>query len=530
MDNSNLANSASSQMEDLQAIKSEMTATATNVIAGTVIASKDFPNKSSLPRFIPLPFNNFGQFYLFDHSRYLQIIYQTATELQWYITSRHKNEPWWWAGGAFVVLSGLSILIGFPPLIPFPFIGAWIAYIVSESDIKKKLNEDVADFKSETISKLLNNEWEENKEVELPTRLKKSIQSNGKGEISDRLSPVLVMFDDEQPFPGFGKLQANNNFICRPKNIELAKSKEEGDLFDALIVKLRGSLSVCGIRNIGFGKVIVLNSDTISVNSPWLDNNKIPILSKEIDDVENVYGIDKSASVRVYFVVEVLFPKYDSAACFFIRSFKAGNSAGCHIALTTMGPPENGEKHLEKRLMKYKIEKEKADQDSIFNTEPKTNTSNTAEKELLSIRLQGSIREKFHEPIALSILDQIDPIEEKEFDEIRFDSKAREIVNLETSWPGKYYFFKYNVRERKSLTFGGDFFGKPELLGSIRTVYDQISRLTLESIEEQGFDISNYRDKEGKFSINAESIDKLIIGEVINMKSADEKKKDNEDK
>ena len=71
---------------------------------------------------------------------------------------------------------------------------------------------------------------------------------------------------------------------------------------------------------------------------------------------------------------------------------------------------------------------------------------------------------------------------------------------------------------------GGDFFGKPEIIGGIKTAYDQISQLTLEAIEKQGYDISRYRNEEGKYTINAESIDKLIVGETINVK--EEKKKD----
>lgn len=51
--------------EDFIQLKSKMTTQATNIIAGNTIGKEDFPHKFTLPRFNPLPFNNFGHFYLF---------------------------------------------------------------------------------------------------------------------------------------------------------------------------------------------------------------------------------------------------------------------------------------------------------------------------------------------------------------------------------------------------------------------------------------------------------------------------------
>ncbi|MBP8047973.1 MAG: hypothetical protein KAY64_04450, partial [Anaerolineales bacterium] len=50
---------------------------------------------------------------------------------------------------------------------------------------------------------------------------------------------------------------------------------------------------------------------------------------------------------------------------------------------------------------------------------------------------------------------------------------------------------------------------------SIKTLYQQISRTILDTFDSMGFDITDYRDREGKYSINAEKIDRLIIGEEI---------------
>jgi hypothetical protein len=83
-----------------------------------------------------------------------------------------------------------------------------------------------------------------------------------------------------------------------------------------------------------------------------------------------------------------------------------------------------------------------------------------------------------------------------------------------TTWPGRLTPLG-NWREDYSLTFTNDFFGSTEALASIKTLYQQISSTILDTFDSMGFDITDYRDREGKYSINAEKIDRLIIGEEI---------------
>lgn len=505
--------------EDLVETKTSMKRHATDLMAGAIIVSKDFPRKAALPRFFPQPFNNFGHFYLFDHARFLQIIFQTVMEIKNMNTAARgiRWKSWVWAGGVFALTPIFSLMTS-PGLVVLAIGAAFITHFIANALYSKNLNKQIARHKAAVAEKLLRQEWKKNNQISIPRRLIESFGQSGDGEIAGDLTPVLIMFNNEQPFPGFGSLQLDNKFICRPKDEQIVREKQDAGLVSAVIEKLKTSFATKGINHVGFGKVVVINYDSISIDSPWLDKNKIPVLYQPIDQKDGFYELDESASARLYSVVEVLFPEYDSAACFFIRPFKAGNAAGCHIAITTLGPPVSGASYIRNRLVRFKV-KEDAGAAKNFAQRRKDVGKNTTELELSVIGAQYS--DDFHGFLASHVVQALDPLEEKEYSKERLDKTTKEILKFETFWPGKYYYFKYNIRERKSLTMGGDFFGYPELTGTISTIYDQLSRTILEAIEEQGFDISNYKDKDGKVSIKAESIDKLFIGEVIHMNAAE---------
>ncbi len=515
--------------EDFKEIKIQMSYRATDIIAGALIADKNFPQQNTLPRFIPLPFNNFGHFYLFDHARFLTIIYDTLLGFK-KIGKEYKDPVWPLFLSIGIPILLMSIVLSFSPDPEYIFycliiaVGFGFGLYLSLKPNEKKFNEKIAEYKANVIADLHNGEWEENSELQIPEHLEYFFSLIGQASCDEELCPVIIAFDDRHPFPGYGKLLLDNQFVCAPKNIEITRQKKDADLFFAVTAKLEESLSESDISNIGFGKVIVLNSGSISIDSIWLDENKIPYLNKQTSEVESLYDTDSSASKRIYFVVEVLFPKYDSAACFFVRSYKAGNSAGFHIAITTIGPPEKGEQYLKDRIMRHNMEVNEAD--TVFKKEVISVTSNSTisiDTELSKILSLNKFTEKFQVPIERDNLEKIDPLEEDKDDE-KITQRISEIVNNDTTWPGQYYFYQNNIRERKSLKLGGDFFGYPELIGSITSAYSQIVDRMLSIMESQGFDVSNYKDKEGKLTINAEKIEQVIVGELVNLKSNEEDK------
>ena len=108
---------------------------------------------------------------------------------------------------------------------------------------------------------------------------------------------------------------------------------------------------------------------------------------------------------------------------------------------------------------------------------------------------------------------KLNPIETED-EQKNFSKELKELMEVTTTWPGRLTPLE-NWRESYSLTFTNDFFGSTEALASIKTLYQQISRTILVTFDSMGFDITDYRDREGKYSINAEKIDRLIIGEEI---------------
>ncbi len=48
-------------------------------------------------------------------------------------------------------------------------------------------------------------------------------------------------------------------------------------------------------------------------------------------------------------------------------------------------------------------------------------------------------------------------------------------------------------------------------------MYVQLSKVILNGLESLGYDISEYKTEEGRYTINAEKIDQIVMGERVNM-------------
>jgi hypothetical protein len=95
-----------------------------------------------------------------------------------------------------------------------------------------------------------------------------------------------------------------------------------------------------------------------------------------------------------------------------------------------------------------------------------------------------------------------------------YQAEVSKLLKETVQWPGCFT-RAGNWREQNSFTFTTDFFGRPEAIATVRSLYVQVSKAILDALESLGFDISDYRDKEGNYSINAEKIDHLVVGEKI---------------
>jgi len=63
--------------------------------------------------------------------------------------------------------------------------------------------------------------------------------------------------------------------------------------------------------------------------------------------------------------------------------------------------------------------------------------------------------------------------------------------------------------------FTSDFFGNTESRALLRTLFDRITRQALSTMKELQYDISDYQDDNGRFTINADKIEQLVMGEKV---------------
>jgi hypothetical protein len=279
---------------------------------------------------------------------------------------------------------------------------------------------------------------------------------------------------------------------------------------------LTGKVSSLGIRETSMGEVVVVHGDSLLIDSVWLDRDKAPILWINKNELANARTVDPKASVRFYFATQILFPQYMTAATFFVRLFWAGNSASCQIAVTTLGPPAVDPNYFRERLLKHAREVKESD----GKVAPITNGLNEDESEaigsLMWVRSLSQQTRLFRSHyLDLDRIKKLEISSEKTAKSKEYESEHRKIVEASAVWPGLYCKWYPNWRENNSYTFTTDFFGRSEAVASVRTLYDQISRSMLDTLDTLGFDISDYRDKDGKYSINAEKIEQLVVGETI---------------
>ncbi len=148
-------------------------------------------------------------------------------------------------------------------------------------------------------------------------------------------------------------------------------------------------------------------------------------------------------------------------------------------------------------------------------------TSSLARGQLRLVRLISQAGNDFQSYLNVIEIKKLS-VHEEESEE--YSKEFKEAIKENIMWPG-YVTAIQNLREANSLTFTDDFFGKTEAVASVKTLYDQIARALLDSLDTLGFDISAYRDREGNYSINAEKIDQLVLGERIQITQPKEAKK-----
>ncbi len=512
-------------------------------LAANIIAQPDFPTEEDIPKSTPFPFTNFGHQPLFDHSLLQTEIWNTIREIQ------NTLEPWK-NEKSYILPYMVSVIISFALLFSFSyffrdtslsviswilslFLGIMIANSVSKNTIskrKKKLIEKVSNIKAEVLNGYLSGVGGKFSKHNNEEEIKEKIKNFGSGKFSADIIPVLTIMNNSDPFPGFGRMQLENTFVCRAEKDMESLEHTENDITQKVFDDVEDSIERLKIGDIYTGKIITIHGDSLTINSKWLDEEKTPILwvpKKDLDQF--LQDKEDESSSRLYNAIQIVFPRYRSAATFFFRIFLAGNAASCHLAVSTIGPPIFDKKDIRKALMRYEQEKNKNDnQFESTNTHQEIKTANRL-KIIRSLYNLSKLNNSF---VNQNLdIDTILEIKDKELTDSQlkdYEKEFEKIIKNSTLWPGNIGLNNGNFRDANSYSLSIDFYERPELLSSIRTIYDQLSRSILDSFKSLGFNISAYKDSEGNYSINAEKIDELIIGEKIHIEESksDAKKKD----
>lgn len=499
----------------------------TRCLAGYIISNPDFPKQEHLPYVTPPAFLTFGHQVLIDYQYIVRVVWQVTEEIRSTARELQSFHQYWKMALLIIatIMLSCACLMGISSM---PIIILLIILIITLSIYIRKKEHDVklkvAKIRIDSLRKVLDGTFcltEGFRNIQ--------VQQFGDGALGNGYIPVVTFFDDAQPFCGYGRLQLDTLFVCRPKDapkstmLDLEKARK---LIIEKMIRKSSELCQTETATLSFGDVIVLHGDSISIDSRWLTADKRPILWLPM--VFQASAIDPRASVRVYFALQIVFPKHLTAATLFFRLFQAGNAVAFQVAITTLGPPRVTMEALIERLMQYNLEYEyKTSKNARSSLQVDRNSSakyihQLTQPERNEILALGHARKMIEKKPAVQLDLNLSDIMDLEFqDDVKhseYYARLNDVASKTTIWPGRYMHAIYpnaNWREANSVTFPSDFFGRPECLASIRVLYDQIARVILDDLDEEGFDISDYRNSQGVYSINADKIDQLIVGESI---------------
>jgi len=380
-------------------------------------------------------------------------------------------------------------------------------WIVNQRDFAKI----VADIRADSVQRLLSPGFEG---LAISKTVREKIEQGlgrvGDGSLGQERIPVITICADGAPFPGYGSLQVDNSFTCPPKAGE-TQDKSVRQVAEVIAERIRVFIRNSGMQHVKCGDLIVLDGESLAADSQILvhgeNDERFPPLWKNSAELTVIEGPDVSTPpFRRYFAIQILFPRYLTIATLFTRPLPAGNAMGYQIAVSTLGPPFESRGQLLDRVSRYKHDKPHGNSDLTY----------TSITRLRRLRDQFISNRKFKaESIdtdaILKIGESVDVAERH-----AFEYDMEQLAEESFFWPGRFT-HSLTWREACSSTFTSHFFGKSECLACVRALYTQTAKTVLDGLESLGYDVSDYRSETGVYSIKADKIDQLIVGEQIHV-------------
>lgn len=502
------------------ALRQEVADNVSRLLAASVIANPAFPSRDLLPNLDPPPFSTQGHNLLLNYEWFVRRIWQVVIDIQTAIREhQRKLTKAKLIGFAVAVCSVLGLsAIDIDLIALYLFLG-FVLFFVTVAIAKSNLvplPKQLAAIRAAATRNLLLRETEPSLSSEIEA-FKISPAILGDGALNALRVPVLTIISNGHPFPGYGRLQENSTIVCPPKDAQPLKVGLQ-EIRRQVSKKIEAFVDGTGVKHVTSGEVVVLDGNSIPMDSDVLitgeQGDRFPPLYCETAEL-NRFEPDMKSWSRIYYAVQVLFPRYNTLATFFTRPFHAGNAVGYQVAVATLGPPSEEGGDLLERVGRHELSEESMNYGTLADTD------NPRLARLRDLRKIARTGRKFQEDVLdVTKIENI-KIGVSSEESRQCKEEIQKLIGELMFWP-KHSGWIYNWRESKSLTFTSDFFGKPEGLAAVRTLYLQISRAILDGLDALGCDTSDYRDEKGGYTINADKIDKLVVGENVFMEPTKE--------
>ncbi|TMQ09679.1 MAG: hypothetical protein E6J90_37465 [Deltaproteobacteria bacterium] len=463
-----------------------------------------------------------------DYERLVHTVWQVAFQAR-YAAKQHAQRLLLYAfaivvGGATLtlVVGGAVLVMGGPDGVEF-CIGLWVIVWVLKKWFDERARNAVADVRVAALTQLAERAFDQQHPP-----VKVHTEQLGTGELGARRIPVLTMIDPAQPFPGFGTVQGEMLFVCRPKldTDQVASVALKPQIYAEVItnVQQHPEVDVCE------GEIVIVDGATLSMQSPWLGADNAPRLWLPREHLSQVHDLDARASVRVFHACQLMIARHATMATLFFRVFPAGNGIAFHIVVTTLGPPRFGLESLIARVLKHQVERQERSLWGKLHALLMPRARTPAERhDVAQLRPADAANRKaraFQGGLDVGAVIKLAPGGKYLSNPRRAHARLVARIAAESAvWPGRLIAQQRTLRESHSHNMTPDFFGQSEALALIRTVYDQVTRGVLESFDRSGYDISDYRDRDGRFTIHADQIGQIVLGEQVNIAQGDAKAK-----